>query len=231
MSSSAASTEATMPKDQDCQPSLYEMDPDGDLLLIVGNPTIMSPNVGSEEAAATFRVCSSALRRQSPVWKAMLFGPWKESKPTDGSEWIVKLPNDKLSAMKVLLAIVHGRFEDIPGPMSIFQLDDLVILLDKYDMFKIIRPWASKCKLVISTKEQSDPAARAARIHIAWEFGLESIYLKTLKDAVMDIALVEGDNDSIEPVLGGDPSKTLFLQHRPTLVTWIFWINFWDIDF
>lgn len=59
------------------------MDPDGDMLLRIGSEV--------NEPTSDFIVCSASLRRASPVWKAMLFGPWLESKP-----------------------VVHSKFEMIP---------------------------------------------------------------------------------------------------------------------
>ncbi len=45
------------------------VDPEGDLSLLVG-----AELPGAEPLI--FQVCSAALRRASPVWKAMLSGPW-----------------------------------------------------------------------------------------------------------------------------------------------------------
>jgi hypothetical protein len=44
------------------------------------------------------------MRRASPVWKAMLFGPWQELKPAHG-DWIADLPEDKPWSFKIVFAM------------------------------------------------------------------------------------------------------------------------------
>lgn len=75
------------------------MDPVGDLILRVGS--------NSNFSIKNFKVCSSSLRRASPVQKKMLFGPGRESQ-RDPSGWLVELPDDDPAAMHVLLDIIHG---------------------------------------------------------------------------------------------------------------------------
>ena len=72
------------------------MDPDGDLILLVGCET-QSPE---QEVL----VCSRSMRRASPVWKKMLYGNFKEAKPAQG-QWTVSLPDDEPEPM---LTILHA---------------------------------------------------------------------------------------------------------------------------
>ncbi|KAK3307391.1 uncharacterized protein B0T15DRAFT_530089 [Chaetomium strumarium] len=81
---------------------------------------------------ARFRVCSAAMRRASPVWKSMLFGPWKEAKPAQG-DWIVDLPEDKPWP----LAMAHGIFEKIPKYLSLQELNELLIHTENYDLIHL----------------------------------------------------------------------------------------------
>lgn len=82
------------------------IDPDGDL-------TFRTPT-------STFKVCSAALRRASPVLKAMLFGPWKVSKPSNGTAWVVDLREDSDVALAFILPIIHGQLRNVPR-----KLDDM----------------------------------------------------------------------------------------------------------
>ncbi|KAK4193214.1 hypothetical protein QBC35DRAFT_468892 [Podospora australis] len=115
------------------QPSVVHptkiLDPDGDLKIAVG------ADHSTDEH--TFRVCSATMRRASPVWKAMLFGPWVEAKPKNGDPWSVKLPDDDPEALGVLLAIVHGQnqHELFPKFMTLELLYDILIVSDKYVFF------------------------------------------------------------------------------------------------
>lgn len=116
------------------------IDPDGDLYLHIPDTDPASPVTLWE-----FRVCSAALRRRSPVWKRMLFGPWKERRPTnEDTDWIVELFKDCPQAMQLVLNIIHGNFDMVPRlPFgSLRQLYDFQVVADKYDVVSIFKPWS-----------------------------------------------------------------------------------------
>lgn len=76
------------------------VDPHGDLRLIVG------------EERVVFQVCSRTLARSSPVWEAMLYGPFSEGKEQQKSQdWKVALPDDNPDAMHMILLVVHSMWE------------------------------------------------------------------------------------------------------------------------
>ena len=106
-------------------------DRDGDLTLEIG------PH------RAQYRVCSRALSRASPVFKAMLYGQFTEAsaKQLDGL-WSVVLPEDDPDTMRILLNITHGYFDEIPSPLAEEELLKATLLTHKYDMTGIFRPWA-----------------------------------------------------------------------------------------
>ncbi|CAJ2504018.1 Uu.00g114120.m01.CDS01 [Anthostomella pinea] len=84
------------------------IDFDGDLCLEVGE--------GLE--AVSFIACSKAMSRASPVFKAMLYGDFAESKKKaarapEKTEWVVRLPKDEPEAFKTLLNIIHGRVHEV----------------------------------------------------------------------------------------------------------------------
>ncbi|KAI1119320.1 hypothetical protein F5Y14DRAFT_437890 [Nemania sp. NC0429] len=114
------------------------LDPKGDLCIDVG----MRP-------ARSFTVCLRTLARVSPFWDKMLYGDFMESKkphPQDDSlEWTVKLPEDNPTAMALLLSIIHGRFDVVPGYEDLLYVRDLYdisVITDKYDMACVLQPWA-----------------------------------------------------------------------------------------
>lgn len=116
-------------------PQTVIVEEDGDLHLGVGHE-------GGE--LTTYVVCSRALARHSPVFKAMLFGDFAEARPTDGSQWVVEVSEDNHEMFPIFLNIVHGCFKDVPTKLHIQELCALVVIVEKYDALPIIRPWVKE---------------------------------------------------------------------------------------
>jgi len=160
-------------------PPKVSLDPKADLCLQVGtSPTI------------SFAVCARDLERSSPVWDRMLNGYFMESKKHrphgDASEWIIELPDDNPRAMGVLLDIVHGRFDRVPtydfrrltGALMIDDLYSITVLLDKYDMMHVVRPWAGGWLRDMQDESERSNSGEANWSHvlpkslwITWTFG------------------------------------------------------------
>jgi hypothetical protein len=184
------------------------IDEDGDLLLRVGSEL-------AKEKPVEFKVCSAAMRRASPVWKTMLFGPWKEAKPLQGS-WIVDLPEDKPWPMGIILAIIHGTFLEIPKSVSLSQLNDILIHTEKYDLIHIIGPWAGTWVEAVKNPKSSHPPISAyshkghcsfqaaeltgddhvMRIYAAWEMGCEDIVSEEIANFVFNLWATVGTTNT-----------------------------------
>ncbi|KAK1464054.1 hypothetical protein CMEL01_12815 [Colletotrichum melonis] len=93
----------------------------GDLTLRVGSLEDGSADVFD------FVVCSRALARASPVFRAMLFSGFSESKP-EGDTWIVKLPEDRPAPFFILLNIIHGCFSAVPQKLELDELYQLLVV-------------------------------------------------------------------------------------------------------
>ncbi|KXJ89938.1 hypothetical protein Micbo1qcDRAFT_212503, partial [Microdochium bolleyi] len=129
---------------EDKHPKTTIIDKRGDLWLLVGEEVEDNDN-----PATQFHVCSKTLARSSPVLEAMLFGSFAESRlsrsSSDGEPWIVKLPADASASMGRLLAMLHnGHIDERDGnnhksPSFIYTM---TCLIDKYDCFRAVRPWA-----------------------------------------------------------------------------------------
>ncbi|KAK4099212.1 hypothetical protein N658DRAFT_517483 [Parathielavia hyrcaniae] len=162
------------------------MDPDGDLVLQVGS------RFGSPRE---FRVCSATMRRTSPVWKNMLFGVWKEAKPTAGP-WVVDLPEDKPEPVHGLLAIIHSKFHLVHSSYRIprlSQLHDILVVTDKYDMISVIQPWArtwvQQVRIPVDSvfgTPQSDGHDCILRIHVAWELGIDDLLSTDISELIFN---------------------------------------------
>ncbi|TLD33028.1 hypothetical protein PspLS_01142 [Pyricularia sp. CBS 133598] len=143
------------------------IDSDGDLYLEVRQSHI-------------FQVDSRTLCRHSPVFKAMLTGPWIESRPTE-SKWTVNLPEDSPQGLEVLLNIVHGRFDLVPTHLDGDNLFDVCVEADKRDMVKTVRPWIREWGMNLRL---GGDHTRLTDLFIAWVLGLRIIYRDVIVDLV-----------------------------------------------
>ena len=165
------------------------LDPDGDLLLTVGSKPEYEPKA--------YKVAASALGRASPVWKAMLFGGWAESKP--GSEqlvvseqWTISHPEDDPDAMEPLLAIIHGRsFEMVPDQLSSPQeLHDILVVANKYDILGSLHPWINGWTVCIrnpAALDWKESETKEMMTHIAWELGHETLFFESMRQTCLEV--------------------------------------------
>lgn len=162
---------------------IIEIDPDGDLLLYTKPDSRL-------EGRFIFRVCSAALRRHSPVWKAMLFGPWKESKPADDSEWAVEFPDDPAYEFQIVLNIIHGCVDRVPSSLDIDTFFKLLILVNKYNIAHIMKPWCTTWETP-ALSNLVGPAVLKG-LYIARELGYEDLFIFRLAQIAVN-TWVEGD--------------------------------------
>ncbi|KAK0726291.1 hypothetical protein B0T21DRAFT_336573 [Apiosordaria backusii] len=178
------------------------VDPDGDLILRIGGAL-------ESEPTADFLVCSSTLRRCSPVFKAMFFGgAWAESwkpSPSSGLPWIVSLPHDSPRDMQTLLHITHASFDSVPPSPSTEELYRILVLANKYDLSRKLSPWVSRWLKVMRDRsaEEIKTEERVWLIRIAWHLGDEKLYLMQLKDFILRACIVPAPG-----VLGDQTEET-----------------------
>lgn len=112
--------------------SVIKIDHDGDLTLVAGKPK------------ARFLVCSKSLSRSAPFWNRCLYGPFKESKPAAGHEWVVELPEDSPGGLECVLLLVHGLGHKMPT-IDLQLAFEITVITNKYDMTRylwaFVRPW------------------------------------------------------------------------------------------
>lgn len=170
---------------------------------------------------ASFLVCSRTLATASYVFKRMLFGGFKESKPGIG-EWIVSLPDENILGLETVLHIIHMNFQKVTtfttsshsftcdelpkdhpcvcnglGPLA--KLYAVAVTVDKYDLVHILQPWARRWLrrarnenfLPRDCSLDLNPWPRAELAWIAWVFGNEHLLQKQLHRAVLSAFLVE----------------------------------------
>ncbi|KAK1843432.1 hypothetical protein CCHR01_13927 [Colletotrichum chrysophilum] len=87
------------------------------------------------------RVSSKVLQLNSPVFKAMLGGKFKEgtelAERTGPEPYDLELPDDDVEAMSILCQILHNVYvPEIPKPMS---LEKLAYICDKYECINALK--------------------------------------------------------------------------------------------
>ncbi|EFQ36412.1 uncharacterized protein GLRG_11540 [Colletotrichum graminicola M1.001] len=190
-----------------------QVDPDGDLVLRAGQQT------GLPERS--FRVCANALRRSSQVWKKMLFGPFKESKPAFGT-WLVHLPDDDPDALEIVLNIIHANFPLVPATPGLAELYEIFQMANKYDMVPALKPWANAwLDVAESCAAVTDGESMAALTYVAWELGQVELHRKMMKELLL-YSSIDGDGrmvtadgvvlDDSDPI--GPPGLLGFLRKQ-----------------
>ncbi|KAI0126301.1 hypothetical protein BJ170DRAFT_683896 [Xylariales sp. AK1849] len=167
------------------------IDPSGDLRLRVGG------EVADNEVATEFLVDSRALARHSKVFKAMLFGKFKNSSSTrePDKEWVYELPADKPDALKYVLHITHANLALVKNDLRLVDIFDVVDLTHKYDLTELLRgragPWA---KSTLRSPSLNDASEMRQAVIIAWELGYESMFTKLLNEIASHCSLGFGDD-------------------------------------
>ncbi|KAI8417592.1 hypothetical protein FOFC_00147 [Fusarium oxysporum] len=150
-------------------------DPRGDVKLCVG-----------QTDPVTFTACSRALARASPVFERMLFGLFMESKPTNGEDWVVELPEDKPTALSIFLRISHGQFDQVARKLSIDDLYDLTVLSNYYDGTHTLEPWVGRWMSLVEDDTKASKVSMAKSLWIAWEFGRKDSFCRIARKMLME---------------------------------------------
>ncbi|KAH8893064.1 hypothetical protein GQ53DRAFT_597820, partial [Thozetella sp. PMI_491] len=124
-----------------------------------------------------YLVCSKSFSRTCHAWETLLYGPFSERKPEDESiDWVVELPEDSPESLSIILSIIHSTF-DIPPVLDLKNLYRLAILVDKYDLAHLLRPWV-KSWLEGLKPWEGKPGAELLS-WVAWVLGDEELFTKS----------------------------------------------------
>ena len=130
----------------------------------------------------------------------MLFGGYQESKPTVG-EWTVTLLEDDPAALEVLLRIIHSKWtRNIVVVWDLESLYHLMILINKYDLSEICRPWVQAWVSQARRFPIADSPPGWHQVmwaYIAWEMGDEQEFHRQVEDICMSATVNEKDNLAI----------------------------------
>lgn len=172
------------------------VDPDGDLYLRIGersgkdgldtskvSKALFKGSVHVHPRVTEFLVDSKALSRASPVFSRMLNGGFAESLRPDsstGEKWVVRLPEDDIKAMSMLLHIMHCRFEHPQRLTDSFLLRhfyQIAIATDKYCCTHLVQPWIIFWLIDMATCYFPTASCHDWQMisWIAWEYGSQEI--------------------------------------------------------
>jgi hypothetical protein len=113
------------------------------------------------------------------VFRKMLYGGLKESKPTNPNNfWVVHLIRDSPFPMKVIMAIIHARFELVPNDVDLDSFFTMPKAADKYYMVRMLRPWMSGW--IGRYEESTEFFGVESMLSVVWILGHEHLeYCKT----------------------------------------------------
>ena len=144
------------------------LDSSGDLRL----------QVGPEQY--NFVICSKTMERTSKVWKKMLSGGFAESRALNtDAEWVIALPDDKPEPMLIVLNIIHSRFSSVPEKLTLWELYEILVLTERYDVIEVTRPWARQWMKCVR------PTHSPLLMWITWALGDATTFVVTVDMLVM----------------------------------------------
>ncbi|KAH7333293.1 hypothetical protein BKA65DRAFT_564458 [Rhexocercosporidium sp. MPI-PUGE-AT-0058] len=130
---------------------VYEVDPDGDLLIILPSTDPFAPwndlddlevipklsENDTEIGIDSSQISSKHLSLASPRFKKMLTGVWKEAHEIhkDGCRHVT-LEGFDPGALKLMLDILHGKTRKVPRSLNLEMLAKVAVLVDDFECFE-----------------------------------------------------------------------------------------------
>lgn len=131
--------------------------------------------------AVTYVVCSKTVARASKFFKRLLYGGYAESKPVDGGQWTVHLPDDDPDIMEDILNIMHNAFFEVQWHDWRRYLDSLyslMVLVEKYDLIHLLIPYVHICELGLRDamwemgfRGDDNLGSYSQALWVAWQLG------------------------------------------------------------
>jgi len=155
----------------------YEVDPDGDLLLVVSD----------NQTTSHILVSSKVLCLVSPAFRAMLTGPFKESldlKNKQGNEPAKQeLPDDEPNGMLLLCSLLHfSQHDHLPQPIPSNVLLSFATVADKYGCTPSLRYVAQP---LLASVDISTLASRYEMLQASYLLDIPSAFERFSKAVVL----------------------------------------------
>lgn len=132
-----------------------------------------------------FQVSSAHLTLSSPIFKAMLDGPFSEGIRNKDNLFEVKAFEWNAEALVILLDIIHGHHRSLPKTVELDILVEIAMLCDYYHCQEIVETFAERWITAFGEDKPHEEEATMNWMFIAWAFQkgnlFTSMVARTLK--------------------------------------------------
>lgn len=128
------------------QPEIEEIDPAGDVMIIVPADPVPTPSQQDPEATpdapkAMFKVSSKHLTLASGYFHGRLARGWSEGRVlADDGATTLQMSNVDTAALTILLNIIHGKHRKVPSVVTFDELITLATLTDYLQCQEVVEP-------------------------------------------------------------------------------------------
>ncbi|KAH7114094.1 hypothetical protein EDB81DRAFT_824085 [Dactylonectria macrodidyma] len=98
----------------------------------------------SRRTKIRFQVSSRHLTLASPIFRAMLDGPWKEGTASKESLRSIMANTWDVDALLIVLNIIHGHHRKVPKSLSLEMLTKVSTIVDYYNCHEIVEIFADR---------------------------------------------------------------------------------------
>ncbi|KAI1015507.1 hypothetical protein LB504_011061 [Fusarium proliferatum] len=170
-------------QDDQNEPQLPVVEEFNDVTASIESPNdlknLKPSNEHGQNVELCYRVSSAHLMLASPVFRAMLDGPFKESSHNKDGRFEVKTSECSAEALLILLDIMHGHHRDVPKTIEFSLLTEMAILVDYYECHEIVEMFAENWMASVIQEddiEESDYPTNMSRLFISWVFGKIALF-------------------------------------------------------
>lgn len=151
-----------------------------------------------------FQIDSKALIRHSEYWRHKIKDAPSSNHATGGKKITLDLNESNAAALEVVLLIAHGLAVKAPAKPGIRDLQAILVLTNKYEMSKMMSPFAQHWYATVSRPSFADGVGvfHFAELSTAWEYGSRRDFCKVAKDMAWFCCLRQ-DEQMFHHVPGG----------------------------
>jgi hypothetical protein len=158
-----------------------------------------------------FRVCAGSLAVASPTWrKAISQTRLRATAQQMRVCKILRLPDDNPDALRIILQVIHYKFDALPDTISCETLFYTVMLCQKHGIQRLLKPFWNKWMKGVAASPALEPKSFVQQVMIAYTLDDLDLYTKTVKDFLCSAQKRPGHDDSrlfLEDFPNFDPYK------------------------
>jgi hypothetical protein len=122
------------------------------------------------------RVSSAHLILSSPVFRAMLDGPFSEGIRSKDNLFEVKAFEWSAEALVIVLDIIHGHHRSLPQKVELAILIEIAMLCDYYQCEEIVETFAKQWITALEEDKPYEEKATMNWMFVAWVFQREDLF-------------------------------------------------------